>query len=77
MLRVKNILIRTSIAISLLLLLLTLIVQIPSVQKSLFSNVANRLAGEFGVDVDLEHVELEPFNGNVKFSGFYVKLLAT
>ena len=67
--RVKKILIRTAIAISLLLPVLTLIVQIPSVQKSLFSNVANRLAGEFGFDVVLEHAELEPFNGNVKFSG--------
>lgn len=67
--RVKKILIRTAIAISLLLLLLTLILQIPSVQKSLFSNVANRLAGKFGFDVVLEHAELEPFNGNVKFSG--------
>ena len=66
--RVKKILIRTAIAISLLLLLLTLIVQIPSVQKSLFSNVANRLAGEFGFDVVLEHAELEPFKGNVKFN---------
>ena len=66
--RVKKILIMTAITISLLILSLTLIVQIPTVQKALISNVANRLAGEFECEVILENAELEPFKGNVKFS---------